>query len=99
MNIPAGFALACAHCGHIPPADLEMGDVQTHMIIEHGTTEVDLELCWVRQPQPCSDERWVQCLIDPTCYRGSRGPGKPHDGDCWLAERTILEVEDDGDQG
>jgi hypothetical protein len=84
MNVPTGFALACEHCGQIPPADLEMGAVQTHFIIEHGTTEVHLELCWVGQPQPCPDPRWVQCQIDHACYRGGKGPGEPHDGDCWV---------------
>lgn len=84
MNAPSGFALACRHCGHIPPADLEMGDVQIHFVVEHGTTKVELELCWVAQPRPCPDERWVQCSLDPACYRGCPDPGRPHEGDCWL---------------
>jgi hypothetical protein len=64
--------------------ETELGDVQVHFVVEHGTIDVAMELCWVRQPLRCPDPRWVQCEIDPRCYRGRRSPSEPHEGDCWL---------------
>lgn len=82
MTAVPGFVLACRHCGAVPASDVEMGDVQVHAVVEHGTTQVEMELCWYG-PGTCPDPRWVQC-VEPDCYRGAKVDGSPHDGDHWM---------------
>lgn len=82
-DIPKGFGLACHRCGLVPRDDIEVGDLQVHMLMEHATTDIALDLVWLGQPLPCPDRRWTQCKVDPLCYRGGAN-GTPHAGDCWL---------------